>query len=207
MSGSLILPYVDKVPCQRKLMQARAMVRHEAECDQGEKSAYGEKRHALLELQRINMDEYNKFRNELHAACKDLFSSLATQSSSLSLRKRRRSPDTAADCEMLRFEGLLTESLNLELQLQCREGQSQEYADAAVVLEALQCTQEVLHATRRRTEEINALRCVEQRQFAKLLAVKERIARGRLEKTYALEKLLRDAERTYHRSMLLNSLE
>ncbi|RNF04033.1 uncharacterized protein Tco025E_08041 [Trypanosoma conorhini] len=207
MSGARILPYVDTAPCQRNVIQARAMVRHEAEYNLGGKTAYEEKRRALLELQRKNMDEYNKFRDDISVARRELFLALASQNSNPSLRKRRRSPDTMVECEVLRFEGLLTESLGLELRLQCGEGQAKECADAAVVLEALQCTQEALHATRRRTEEINALRCVEQQQFAKLLAVKERVARGRLDKTRALEKILRETERTRHRSTLLNSLE
>ncbi|EAN97436.1 hypothetical protein C3747_55g113 [Trypanosoma cruzi] len=207
MSWQVVLPYVDKAPCPLKMAQARAMVRHEAECKEEEGRAYGEKLCVLRDVQRRNMDEYNKFRSEMRAARRELLLLLASQNSNSLMRKRVRSQDVTADCEMLCFEGLLTESLGLELLLQFGEGHSREYAVAAAVLEALQCTQEALHATRRRTEEINALRCVEQQQCAKLLAAKERVASRRLEKIRALEKVLRDAEGPRHGSKLLDLLE
>ncbi|KAH9578768.1 hypothetical protein LSM04_004317 [Trypanosoma melophagium] len=200
---SMILPYIDSAPSEPLLFQARALVKQEA---LGEDRVYGEKLRSLQDNQRSHMEEYNLFRREMHTVQRELISSLTSQNSLPLSRKRFRSSDSAEDCEILRFEGMLTESLSLELILRFWDDRYGSCTFASMALEALQKTQEALHFTRRRTEEINALRLLEQQQCAKLLSDKQKLASRRLEKINALENLLFKNERRCN-SSLLTSLD
>ncbi|ORC88405.1 uncharacterized protein TM35_000172770 [Trypanosoma theileri] len=199
----MILPYVDSAPPGEFLLQARALVKKEAV---DEDKVYSEKIQSLQDQQRSHMEEYNLFWREMHTVQRELHSSLASQNSLILSKKRSRSIDTTADCEILRFEGMLTESLSLELILRFWDDRYGNCTFARMALEALQSTQEALRFTRRRIEEINALRFLEQQQCAKVLSDKKKLASRRLEKISALENLLFKNEKRCN-SSLLTSLD
>ncbi|KAH8603470.1 hypothetical protein ERJ75_001820000 [Trypanosoma vivax] len=108
--GPMVLPYVDTVPSNVHLAQARLMVWTEASAAQREAgSLFLEKLQALEVDQRNNIERYNIFRAEMQALRHDIRMSLVSGLSSSS-RKRPRPCEMTAEGEMLRFEGMLGES-------------------------------------------------------------------------------------------------
>nr|CCC54015.1 conserved hypothetical protein [Trypanosoma vivax Y486] len=205
--GPMVLPYVDTVPSNVHLAQARLMVWTEASAAQREAgSLFLEKLQALEVDQRNNIERYNIFRAEMQALRHDIRMSLVSGLSSSS-RKRPRPCEMTAEGEMLRFEGMLGESLDLELALNVVDGGGLlDSHEATVALYALQRTQEVLRDTRMRIEEVNAMRCWEQRSCAKTVAEQNELTKKRINKIRALEGILhRDG--VDRRSKVLDSLE
>nr|CCC95929.1 unnamed protein product [Trypanosoma congolense IL3000] len=210
----MVLPYVDMMPSIGSMVQARSMVQREANQAEGNEfvldvSVHREKLKALRDQQLADAKQYKAANEAMSCLWSTLTPVVASGSDVGPCRKRPRDADTPSDDVARSFEGNIMELLEMEIMehvLNERPHAGDQSEGYGVVLRALQNIQKLLRDTRRQTEEVNAIRQLEQQQYHVTLAEKIRLLNARLRNIKALKCILQGSADP-RRSSLLSTLE